>query len=111
MIVDDGVGGYICNHARTGRSLVDQRSVGNRHARQPAVIIYLKGSRNKVAVAVVMAGAEFGYLADAAGDRILVTFGAGLGIVDRTQSFGDIVAFFESLAVAVVNGLRNETVG
>src|SRR5205807_10321345 len=99
------------NHAWTGRALINQRPVGDRHTRQAATVVDSEGRGNEVAAAVSVSGAQFGNLADAAGDRILVTLRAGLSVVDRAETLGHRVPFFEGTAVLVMYGLSNEAVG
>src|SRR5262249_13191803 len=61
--------------------------------------------------AVEVPGPQLSDLADRAGDRVLVTLGAGLGVVDRPEPLGDPVALLESGAISVELGLCDETVG
>jgi hypothetical protein len=76
------------------RSIVDQRSTGVLDERE----------------AVEMPGPEFGDLADASGDRRLMTFGAGLRVVDRSEPFRNVVAFLEVAARDVERGLVDEAI-
>src|SRR5262249_5994770 len=61
--------------------------------------------------AVEVTGPQLGDLADSAGDRVLVALGAGLRVVDRPKSLGDVVALLEDTAVSVECGLSGEPVG
>ncbi len=86
MVVDDcsvgnGVRGIVVRHrARTGRSLIDEGSVGDGNCYRSSFVNH-ESCRHEVAVTVVVTSPELGNLADAAGDRIVVTFSARLGVV------------------------------
>src|SRR2546428_4714372 len=56
-------------------------------------------------------GAQLGDLADSAGDRVLVTLSAGLGVVDRPKPVGDLIALLESVTISVKLGLSGKPVG
>ena len=58
-----------------------------------------------------MSGSEFSHLANRTRHGVLVTLSAGLRIVNRAETLGDIVTLLESRPVSVHRGLRNERVG
>src|SRR5262245_46140212 len=73
--------------AGTYSSIVDQRSIRDR------VLTIIDEYRrvDEVAEVVLVTAAELGYLADAAADRVLMAFAAGLCIVNRPKPFASII--------------------
>jgi hypothetical protein len=63
------------------------------------------------AEAVEVAGSQLGDLADAAGHRVLMAFGAGLRVVDGTESIVDGLTLLEGLSVQVELRLAHQAIG
>src|SRR5262249_11210004 len=82
-------------NVRIDRAVVDQRPAGRRGK----------------AVAVEMTRTELRNLTDAADDRSLVALGARLRVVDRTETFGDAVAFLKGVEGVVEFALIHESIG
>ncbi len=58
-----------------------------------------------------MADAQFGYLAGAAGSGILVTFAAGLRVVQGAEAVGDLLDFIELGLVGGMRGVVGQAIG
>jgi hypothetical protein len=57
-----------------------------------------------------MTGSKFRDLADAAADRVLVAFGAGLRIVERAETLYYIIALLERCSISVMHGLGDHAI-
>ncbi len=58
-----------------------------------------------------MANTQFGYLAGAAGSGILMTFTAGLRVIERAEAVGDGFGFLKLHLVRLVSGVVHQPVG
>ena len=56
-----------------------------------------------------MSSSKFRDLADSSGDGVLVTFSARLGVVDRAETFDDIVPLLKRPSIVIVRSLANKS--
>ena len=64
----------------------------------------------KHAMGIFVADAQFGNLAGAAGGGILVALAAGLRVIERAESVGEMLDLFERVLVRGVGGVVDQTV-
>lgn len=65
----------------------------------------------EVAARVVAPGPQFRYLADAAADRVLMTLGAGLRVINRPEAIGYLILVFKGLPISIESGLVLKIIG
>jgi len=64
-----------------------------------------------MAAGSVVADPRFGNLTGCAGDWILVAFAAGLRVIERTETIGKLLDFFELRLIRLVSGIVDHAVG
>src|SRR5262249_27091506 len=67
--------------------------------------------RAEVAIGAVVADTQHGNLGGSAGDGILMTFAAGLRVVERAKPVGNLLEFVEFGEVGLMRGLVHHAVG
>src|ERR1700757_522369 len=91
---------------RDERAIVDDGAEGD----GVCAVVDGDGGGDEIAVGIEVAGADFGELAGAAADGILVAIGASPGVEDRAQAGAGVVVLLETgliEGVGVARGFGN----